>query len=123
MQNMDFNLTAEQQMFREMFADFAAREIASQAERIDREEAIPQALLQKIAGQGFLAALIPEEMDGVGLDAISYCLLLEEMSRADFSVAMLIGIHNGLGIKPLLDFGSAAGPSERRFWSAWPTVS
>ncbi|UCC51658.1 MAG: acyl-CoA dehydrogenase family protein [Anaerolineaceae bacterium] len=105
---MDFNLTVEQQMFREMFADFAAREIASQAERIDREEAIPQALLQKIAGQGFLAALIPEDMDGVGLDTISYCLLLEEMSRADFSVAMLIGIHNGLGIKPLLDFGSGA---------------
>jgi alkylation response protein AidB-like acyl-CoA dehydrogenase len=103
---MDFTLTDEQQMFQEMFADFAAREIAPQAERIDHEETIPQALLRKMTDQGFLAALIPEERDGVGLDTISYCLLLEEMSRADFSVAMLISIHNGLSVKSLLDFGS-----------------
>lgn len=105
---MDYKLSDEQQMFREMFADFAAREIAPQAERIDHEETIPQEILQKLAGQGFLAALVPEEMGGVGLDVISYCLLLEEMGRADISTAMLISIHNGLGIKLLLDFGSEA---------------
>lgn len=102
---MDFKLTAEQQMFQEMFAGFAAREIAPQAERIDLEETIPEALISKMADQGFLAALLPEELGGVGLDVLSYCLLLQAISRADLSVAMLISIHNGLGIKSLLDFG------------------
>ncbi len=105
---MDFTLTDEQQMFQEMFADFAAREIAPQAERIDHTEAIPRALQHKIAGQGFLAALIPEALGGVGLDAVSYCLLLEEIGRADFSVALLISIHNGLVVRPLLNYGSEA---------------
>ena len=103
---MDFTLTEEQQMFQEMFADFAAREIAPQAERIDVEEAIPAALLHKIAEQGFLAAPIPEALGGVGLDAVSTCLLLEELGRADFSVALLINIHNGLVVKPLLAYSS-----------------
>jgi acyl-CoA dehydrogenase len=108
MQNMDFTLTDEQQMFKEMFADFAAREVAPQGEHIDQSEQLPSQLLPKMAEQGFLAAFIPEELGGAGLDAVSYCLLMEEMGKADFAAALTLCIHNDLAVKPILEHGSQA---------------
>jgi len=103
---MDFALNEEQRMFQKMFRDFVTNEVAPLAEEIDHEEKPPLALLPKAAVQGFLGALLPEEFAGVGLDAISYCLLLEELARACTSTAMTISVHNGLVSKTILDNGS-----------------
>lgn len=103
---MDFSFTEEQRLFQSMFADFAAKEVAPRSEHIDRSEEPPLQLLQKAAELGFLAALIPEDLGGAGLDTISYCLLMEEMGKADFSTAMTLSTHNGLAVKPLLNHGS-----------------
>lgn len=103
---MDFSLNAEQQMFRSMFADFASREVAASAEHIDQSEELPLELLQKAAELGFLAALIPEELGGAGLDTISYCLMLEEIGKADFVTAMAISVHNDMAIRPIINHGS-----------------
>ncbi len=105
---MDFTLTDEQQMFKEMFVDFAAREVAPQGEHIDQSEQLPSQLLPKMAEHGFLAAFIPEELGGAGLDAVSYCLLMEEMGKADFTAALTLSIHNDLAVKPILEHGSEA---------------
>ena len=85
---MDFALSSEQQMFQNMFADFATREVAATAEETDRSEELPLDLLQKAAELGFMAALIPEDLGGAGLDTISYCLMLEEIGKADFNTAL-----------------------------------
>jgi len=103
---MDFALTEEQQMFQRMFRDFAAKEVAPLAEETDHEERPPLELLRKAAMQGFLGALVPEEYGGVGLDAVSYCLLLEELAKACVSTAMTISVHNGLAAKTILDNGN-----------------
>ncbi len=103
---MDFALNEEQRMFQRMFRDFAANEIAPLAEEIDQQEKLPPGILQKAAMQGFLGALLPEEFEGVALDAVSYCLLLEEMARACTSTAVAISVHNGLAAKTILDHGS-----------------
>ena len=103
---MDFSLNAEQQMFRGMFADFASGEVAPLAEHIDQSEELPLGLLQKAAELGFLAALIPEDLGGAGLDMISYCVMMEEIGKADFSTAMALSVHNGLVIRPIIDHGS-----------------
>ena len=103
---MDFALTEEQRMFQKMFRDFVTNEVAPLAEEIDHEEKPPLELLPKAAMQGFLGALLPEEFGGVALDAISYCLLLEELGRACTSTAMTISVHNGLVGKTILDNGT-----------------
>jgi len=103
---MDFALNEEQRMFQKMFRDFVTNEVAPLAEEIDQEEKLPRNVLEKAAMQGFLGALLPEEYEGVALDAISYCLLLEELAKACTSTAMAISVHNGLASKTILDNGS-----------------
>lgn len=103
---MDFSLTEEQQMFQKMFSDFAANEVAPLAEETDHQEKPPLELLKKAAMQGFLGALIPEDYGGVGLDTVSYCMMLEELAKACTSTAMTISVHNGLAAKTILDNGN-----------------
>jgi len=103
---MDFALNQEQRMFQKMFRDFVTNEVAPLAEETDQEEKPPLGLLPKVALQGFLGALLPEEFGGVALDAISYCLLLEELARACTSTAMTISVHNGLVGKTILENGT-----------------
>ncbi len=103
---MDFALNEEQRMFQKMFRDFVTNEVAPLAEETDQEEKPPLGLFPKVALQGFLGALLPEEFGGVALDAISYCLLLEELARACTSTAMTISVHNGLVGKTILENGT-----------------
>jgi alkylation response protein AidB-like acyl-CoA dehydrogenase len=103
---MDFRLSEDQVMFKKMFADFCAKEIRPQGEQIDQQEEPPAALLQKAVDQGFWAALVPEDLDGAGLDVYTYTIMLEELARADMSTALILSVHNSLVVKPLLDHGT-----------------
>ena len=103
---MDFGLSEDQQMFKKMFADFCTNEIRPQGEHIDQQEEPPLDLLARAVDQGFWAALVPEDLDGCGLDIYTYMLLLEELARADLSTALILSVHNSLVVKPLLDHGS-----------------
>jgi alkylation response protein AidB-like acyl-CoA dehydrogenase len=103
---MDFTLSEDQLMFKKMFADFCTKEIRPQGEHIDQAEEPPIDLLDKAVDQGFWAALVPEEMDGCGLDIYTYMLMLQELARADMSTALTLSVHNSLVVKPLLDHGS-----------------
>jgi alkylation response protein AidB-like acyl-CoA dehydrogenase len=105
---MDLSLSEDQLMFKRMFADFCTREVRPLGEQIDQTEEPPVDLLQKAVDQGFWAALVPEQMDGAGLDVYTYTLLLEELARADMSTALILSVHNSLVVKPLLDHGTAA---------------
>lgn len=104
---MDLALTEDQLMFKKMFTDFCTKEIRPLGEQIDQSEQPPMELLAKAVDQGFWAALLPEEMEGCGLDTYTYLLMLEELARADLSTALILSVHNSLVVKPLLDFGSA----------------
>ena len=103
---MDYTLNEDQLMFQKMFVDFCTKEIRPQGEQIDQTEKAAVDLLAKAVDQGFWAALIPEELDGAGLDVYTYMLMLEELARADMSTAMILSVHNSLVVKPLLDHGS-----------------
>ena len=105
---MDYSFTEEQQMFRDMFTGFVAKEIEPMAEHMDNDEAIPVALLRKSAMQGFLGALLPEDYGGAALDAISYILLLEEVAKSCMSMAMVLHVHNGLAGQAIRLHGSVA---------------
>jgi alkylation response protein AidB-like acyl-CoA dehydrogenase len=103
---MDFRLSEDQLMFKKMFADFCTKEIRPQGEHIDQSEEPPVDLLDAAVDQGFWAALVPEELDGAGLDIYTYMLMLEELARADLSTALIMSVHNSLVVKPLLDHGT-----------------
>jgi alkylation response protein AidB-like acyl-CoA dehydrogenase len=103
---MDFSLTEEQTMFRDLFRDFAEKEVAKLAEHIDRSEEPPLELFKKAAAQGFFGAPIPEAYGGVGIDWQSYCMLAEELGKHCLSTAITIAIHTSLSAMSILDVGS-----------------
>jgi alkylation response protein AidB-like acyl-CoA dehydrogenase len=75
---MDFSLTEEQIMFRDLFRDFAQKEVAKVSKHTDEMEEPPAALLKKAAAQGFLAATVPEDLRG---RSILIQLLIEESPK------------------------------------------
>jgi alkylation response protein AidB-like acyl-CoA dehydrogenase len=109
---MNYAFTEEQAMFREMFADFAAKEVEPRAEHMAEDEDVPAGLLKKAAMQGFLGALTPEDYGGAELDPVSYILLLEEIAKSDMSTAMVLHTHNSLVSQAILLCGNEAQKEE-----------
>ena len=105
---MDFSLTEEQQMFRDMFRSFAQKEIAKVAEHTDKDEQVPTELLKKAAEQGMLGALVPDTFGGAALDPLSYTLMLEEIGKTCMSTAVVITHHTSQATQAILDFGTDA---------------
>lgn len=93
---MDFELTPDQELVRSSVRDFAQKEIAPHAAVWDREERFPWEAVEKIKPLGYFGAPIPTEHGGMGLDAVSYAILVEEIARADSSVRSIISVNCSL---------------------------
>ncbi|MCX7671798.1 MAG: acyl-CoA dehydrogenase family protein [Anaerolineae bacterium] len=106
---MDFSLTAEQEMLRKTFQEFAAREVAKVADQADREEALPPQLLQCAARQGFLGVTVPKEpYGGAGYDFMTLTLLLEALAAECASTALTLHVHNTLALGTILRHSTPA---------------
>ncbi|MDQ3992637.1 MAG: acyl-CoA dehydrogenase family protein [Actinomycetota bacterium] len=103
---MNFSLTPEQELIRVTAREFCERELVPNAPAWDEAEELPRELVSKLAEAGFLAAALPEEVGGGGLDAVSYCLLCEELGRADSSVRGIVSVSNGLFGKTIARWGT-----------------
>jgi alkylation response protein AidB-like acyl-CoA dehydrogenase len=110
---MDFQLSPEQELIRASARDFCDREIAPHARDWDRDESMDRSIVGKLAEIGFLGATIAEEHGGMGLDTVSYCLLMEELGRADSSVRGVVSVNLGLVGKTIARWGTA---EQRREW-------
>ena len=93
---MDFTLSPEQELIRATAREFLEREVVPHAREWDRSETMDRAIVGKLAEIGFLGASLPAEHGGMGLDTISYCLVMEELGRADSSVRGIVSVQNGL---------------------------
>jgi alkylation response protein AidB-like acyl-CoA dehydrogenase len=111
--DVDFSLTGEQELIRDSAREFCEREIVPHAGDWDRAEQLDPALVAKLAAAGYLGATLPEEYGGMGLDTISYCLLMEELGRADSSVRGIVSVNLGLVGKTILEWGTQ---DQRREW-------
>src|SRR6476659_5710947 len=80
---IDFELTDEQRLIRETARNFADNEIVPRVRDNDRNEHFDTDLIEKMAGMGFLGAIVPEEYGGRGVDYRTYGLIVEEVGRAD----------------------------------------
>ena len=90
---MDFDLTDEERRWRALARDFAQGTIRPRAEELDREQRFPYDIIAEMAHLGLLGLTLPEEYGGSGGDFISYCLAIEEISRADTSVGITMEAH------------------------------
>jgi alkylation response protein AidB-like acyl-CoA dehydrogenase len=103
---MHFALNEEQRRIRDRAVRFADREVAPHAAELDRTDRVPSETLEKLAEMGFTGLCVPEEYGGSGTDFLSYCLLIEELSRADAGVGVTLAVHTSAGTLPILLYGS-----------------
>ena len=110
---MDFSLTDEQQLIRETARAFCDREIVPYAREWDRSERMDLGIVAKLADIGLLGCALPEAHGGMGLDTVSYCLVMEELGRADSSVRGIVSVNNGLAGKTIAKWGT---PEQQAEW-------
>jgi len=108
---MSFELSAEHEQFRRTVRDFAEKEIAPHAAQWDRDHHFPVDVVQKMGALGLMGLTAPEEYGGAGLAGddggfTSLCLAIEEIGRVDQSMGITLEAAVGLGINPILTFGT-----------------
>jgi butyryl-CoA dehydrogenase len=103
---MDFDLTDEQQLIRETARTFAGRELAERARENDRNNHFDTELVAKIADQGYLGAIVPQEYGGAGLDYLTYAVVVEEIGRHDSAMRTVISVQTSLVCSSILRWGS-----------------
>jgi alkylation response protein AidB-like acyl-CoA dehydrogenase len=103
---MNFLLSPQQRDIKERAAAFADREVAPHAAELDRQARVPFETVEKLAEAGFMGLCVPEELGGAGMDFLSYCLLIEEISRADAGVGVTLAVHTSAGTLPIVMFGT-----------------
>ena len=103
---MNFELGADQQGIKDRAARFADEEVAPRATELDRDDVVPLETLDRLAGAGFMGLCVPKEYGGAGMDFLSYCLLIEEISRADAGVGVTLAVHTSAGTLPIVMFGT-----------------
>ena len=99
-------LTEEQRAIQQTARDFARAELAPHTARWDREASFDRGVVAKLGELGFLGMMIPESLDGLGLDTCTYLVALEEIAVVDASVAVLMSVHNSLPTQMILRYGS-----------------
>ncbi|BBB32213.1 acyl-CoA dehydrogenase [Thermotomaculum hydrothermale] len=103
---MDFRLTEEQKMFRDMVRDFAKKEVEPGASERDKKAEFAHDLVKEMGELGLMGVFIPEEFGGSGGDVISYLLAVEELAKVDPGVAVTMSVNNSVCCFPILKFGN-----------------
>jgi alkylation response protein AidB-like acyl-CoA dehydrogenase len=103
---LDFELTEEQRAVRDMVREFARTELAPGATERDRAGAFPEREVARAAELGLCGMVVPEEWGGSPLDAVSYCLVLEEVARECASTAVTLSVTNSVCAQPIARFGT-----------------
>jgi alkylation response protein AidB-like acyl-CoA dehydrogenase len=105
---MDFSLTDEQELIRRTAREFTDAEIIPTAKQRSRDHVFDLELVAKMARQGYLGAIVPQEYGGAGLDYRSYGLVVEEIGRGDSSVRTVVSVQTSLVCSVILKFGTEA---------------
>ncbi|MEC1717130.1 acyl-CoA dehydrogenase [Schinkia azotoformans] len=103
---MNFELSKEQEMIRDMVRAFAEKEVAPKAEEVDRTGEFPLDTFRKMGELGLLGIPFPEKYGGSGGDTISYAIAVEEIGRACGSTGLSYAAAVSLGASPIYYFGT-----------------
>ena len=100
-------LSAEHEAFRLTVREFSDAEIAPHVAQWDRDHHFPVDLVHKMGDLGLFGLIVPEEYGGAGGDFTSLCVAIEELGRVDQAIGITLEAAVGLGINPILEFGTA----------------
>jgi alkylation response protein AidB-like acyl-CoA dehydrogenase len=103
---MMFELSSEHETFRKVVRDFAEREIAPHVPQWEREHQFPVDVVHAMGDLGLFGLGVPEEFGGSAADFTSVCVAIEEIGRVDQSLGVTLEAGTGLGINPILMFGT-----------------
>jgi short/branched chain acyl-CoA dehydrogenase len=101
-----FELSKDHEDFRAVVREFAEAEVAPHIATWDREEHFPVDLIPKMGDLGLFGLVVPEEFGGGDGDFTSLCVAIEELGRVDQSIGITLSAGVGLGINPILTYGS-----------------
>ncbi|PID23435.1 acyl-CoA dehydrogenase [Sporosarcina sp. P7] len=102
---MDFTLTEEQLMMRQMVRDFAKNEIEPWIPRMEDGE-FPRELLEKMGELGLMGITAPEQYGGSEMDFLSYIIAIHELSKVSAVMGVVLSVHTSVGMNPILYFGT-----------------
>ncbi len=108
-----FGLTEEQEQVRREVRAFAEREIGPHVAEWDERSEFPEAVVKKLGEMGLMGVIFPEELDGAGMGYVEYVLAVEELSRVDGSVGIIVASHNSLCTNHIMLAGNDA---QRKRW-------
>ncbi len=103
---MDFLFTEEQKLLKETIRHFALKEIQPLVKESDEKGEWPAILTAKLSGMGLLGIIIPPEYGGAGYSNLDYVIILEELSKVDPSVGLVVAAHNSLCSNHINLFGT-----------------
>lgn len=103
---MDFRLSENQLETQKLARNFAQKEIAPVVMKYDEQQEFPHEIAKKLGEMGFLGITFPEEYGGANLSTLEYALIIEEISRVDPSVGLIVASHNGLCTNHICSFGN-----------------
>jgi alkylation response protein AidB-like acyl-CoA dehydrogenase len=105
---LDFSFTEEQQQLRKSIREFAEGEIAPHVMEWDEASHFPVEIMPKLAEMGLLGIIFPDQYGGAGLGYIEYVIAIEELSRVDGSIGIIVAAHNSLCCNHIYKFGTEA---------------
>ena len=103
---MEFGLTDEQKQLRRTVREFAEGEILPHVMEWDEVSKFPLELIPKLAEMGFLGVIFPEKYGGTGMGYAEYAIIIEELSRVDGSIGIIVAAHNSLCSNHIYKFGT-----------------
>src|SRR5712671_3800454 len=103
---MDFDYTPDQLALRKAVREFAEAEIAPHVMEWDEAQTFPLDVVRKLGSLGYMGAIFPEDLGGAGLGYIDYCIIIEELSRVDGSVGIILAAHTSLCANHIYKFGT-----------------
>jgi alkylation response protein AidB-like acyl-CoA dehydrogenase len=105
---MDLTFSEELVMLRDLARDFTEKRVRPISPSIERDHRVPREILAEMAELGFLGVALPAEYGGSGLGETGLCVIMDELTRGDFSVAVTLGAHASIGAMSVLVGGTEA---------------
>jgi alkylation response protein AidB-like acyl-CoA dehydrogenase len=103
---MNFSLSEKQSIVRRSVRSFCEREIAPIARDIDQEGRFPWEVVEKMGKLGYFGIQAPDDLGGAGMDTVTYCIIIEEISRVCSGLGLCVTVHNSVCVYPIVAFGT-----------------
>jgi butyryl-CoA dehydrogenase len=104
--SVEFDLSEEHRLVQNTVREWATSRLLPLAAEMDRSGRYPPELIRELGEMGLMGVFIPEAYGGGGMDAVSYCIVIEEIARAEAALSAVVSVNNSLDCYPIFAFGT-----------------